>query len=631
MARGATIASFLRSAGAPEPAVAPSTRRVVLTIGLTSALAFYVLSTLRWTSYHDTTFDLAIYARMCWGTVHGSGWEPIVNAPVWGLHLVWFFYALGWIAAILGSVPTLLAAQALAVGLCVVPLSRVGARHLGSSGAIAAALAFVLHPNVSAVACDEFHPGTVAVLPIAWAADALDRRSAPAISLASLGIALCREDLALVGAIASGLVALRAHRAGQLRDRRVALVSMLLSLAYVLVFVLVLHPAYAPPAGSLALHFGRHGSSVPAVLLDYLTHPVDLGGHLLDEQRWLYPLVVCAPLALLPLLAPEGFLVAAPVLGVALLSEFPTTTCLDSHYLTPALPLLVRAAVVGATRVPGSAGWRVAPLLAAAAVAHLLGGATPLSLRFDRRAFEDDARSVAMRAITGQVPPLATIQAPDPMLAHLAERRTLRRAPPPEMQTEFVALDLAHRRAFRHREELVRTDEEPIARAWLSRDDHALVAADGDIVLLERGLDPREGLDVERYVVGHTDALDAGTTLTACLALEGARLEADTLELVLVARGSCPDDLALRIGTGLRPRRVDLIADGLFSPAHFRAGDRIRSEHVLSSLERDAIARESLRIGAIRASGARPDHADPLSVEVPLGAPRPLHGSTGSD
>lgn len=612
--------AFFRAAREPEAAVPLRARRLVLALSLASATLFFVLSMRRYESYHDTTFDLAIYARMCWGELHGSAWEPIVNASVYGLHLVWIFEPLAFVAALFGAVPTLLATQSLAVGLAAVPLARIGARRFGEAGALVAALAFLLHPNVAAVACDEFHPGTVAVLPLAWAADALDRRNAQAMVLAALGIAACREDLALVGCFAALALAIVLHRAGERSARNLALGTAALSLAYLLVFVLVLHPAFAPPAGSLSLHFGRHGASVPAVLLDFVTHPSELARHLSENGRLAYLFVVVAPLALLPLLAPEGFVIAAPVLGVALLSEFPTTTCLDSHYLTPALPFLVRAAIVGTERarrwIPH---WTLAPLLGASLAAHLAGGATPLSVRFDRGAFTDDARSTAMRAVTNEIPPLASIQAPDGMLAHLAERQTLHRAPPPETNSDLVVLDLAHRRRFLHDEDLVRTDEEPIVRAWLARGDHAILAAEGDFVLLERGLDPREGVDVERYVVGHDEHPDASETLTACLGLVSATLdEGGVLTLELVARGACPDDLALRVGTGRRPRRVDLIADGLFSPAHFLRGDRIRSRHVLSPLERDAIAADGLHLGAIRASGARPEHEDPLSIEVAL-------------
>lgn len=610
------VRSFFREAFERESTLDPRTRLPLLLMVLASSTLFFVLATLRYETFHDTTFDLAFYARMVWGETHGSAWDPIVNAPVYGLHLVWIFEILGWIARVFGAVPTLLLTQALAVGLAAFPLSRIGARHLGTTGALLAPLAFLLHPNVAAVASGEFHPGTVAVLPIAWAAEALDRRNGPLVLLSSLGIIACREDLGLVAAFVSIGLAIVAHRAGARRTRTIAGASAAVMLTYVAVFLFVIHPHFAPADGSLSLHFGRHGASPAGVVVGVLTDPIALWTHLTTSERLPYLLIVAAPLALLPFLSPTAFLLAAPVLGIALLSDFPTTTCLDSHYLTPALPLLVRGAVLGARRLP-DARTGMAALASAMLVAHVAAGATPLSVRFDRAAFVDDARSIAMREIGGEIAPLATVQAPDPLLAHLAERRTLRRAPPPEMRTELVVLDLAHRRRFAHREDLIRTDEEPIARAWLSRRDHAVIAQSGDFVLLERGLSPRESLGVERYVVGAAPASE-GRLLTACLALLSVSLEDHTLVLDLGARDACPDDLALRIGTGVRPRRVDLIADGVLSPAHFLGGDRIRSRHVLSDLELDAIRTDGLRIGAIRESGARPAHEDPLALDVPL-------------
>jgi uncharacterized membrane protein len=620
--------AFLRAASDDGTAIPVAHRRAVLAIGFAASLVFWVLSTLRWTSYHDTTFDLAFYARMCWGEANGSNWNPILDAHAFGLHLVWIFEVLGWVGVLLGTVPTLLVTQALAVGLAVVPLSRIGARHLGPSGAIVAALAFVLHPNVGAVAAGEFHPGTVAVLPLAWLADALDRQNARAVLLASLGVLACREDLGLVATIAALVVARAAHRASDVAARQVALGTAAVCAAYVAFFLFVLHPMYAPAQGSLALHFGGYAhedgaevdaasGSVGSVLVAMLGQPGALLAHLLTGERLAYLFVISAPLALLPLRSPSSLLVASPVLGVALLSRFPTTLCLDSHYLTPALPLLVRGAVVGAARLPDRPWLRTAPIVAAALAAHGVAGGTPLSLRFDPHAYEDDARSIAMRAIAAEVPTTASIQAPDAMLAHLAERRTLHRSPPPETRSDFVVLDLSHRRRFRHREDLLRTDEEPIARNWLARDDHAIVAAAGDFVLLERGLSPREGVEISTAIVGHADPSE-GRRLAACLGLRDATLEEGVLVLVLVARGACPPDLALRVGTGVRPQRVDLIAGGLLSPAHFTAGDLIRSEHPLSPIEREAIAREGLRVGAIRQSGARPEHEDPLSIDVPL-------------
>ncbi|MDQ3033070.1 MAG: DUF2079 domain-containing protein, partial [Myxococcota bacterium] len=429
----------------------------------------------------------------------------------------------------------------------------------------------------------------------------------------------------LIGAAAT-LLALRSRGApGSRTLARTGIAIAIGSLAYVLVFVLVLHPMLAPPRGSLELHFGRFGDSTTEVALHVLTHPRELLEHLAVSHRLLYLAVITAPFALLPLLRPGYLLLGAPILAINLLSEFPGTTDLDSHYLTTALPLILASGVHGAAALPDSALLRLAPLGLCAALSHLVLGGTPLSLSFAREDYVEDENTRAARGIVAQIPDGASVQAPDALLPHLAERRVVRRAPPPETSTDYVVFDASHRRRFRHEEDLLRTEEEPILRAWLGRDDHALIGAGGDYLLLQRGRDPREGIGVTRYVVGATDDPAEGERLAACLGLREARMEragasgqALRLTLELVARGPCPEDLALRIGRGKRPRRVDLIADGLLSPAHFRAGDVIRSTHALGAGE---VSEGELRVGALRSSGARPEHGDPVSVPVDVSLP----------
>jgi hypothetical protein len=178
-------------------------------------------------------------------------------------------------------------------------------------------------------------------------------------------------------------------------------------------------------------------------------------------------------------------------------------------------------------------------------------------------------------------------------------------------------LDVSHRRRFAHSEDLLRTIEEPVTRAWLARADHQLLVASGDLLLLRRGRPSRAGL-VRRYLAGVAPAA-SGTKLCACLAVRGARLHARSLVLELVASGACPSDLALRIETTERPSRVDLPFDGLLSPAQLMAGDWLRSRHLLSDDEHRAVALDGqVRIGALRASGARPEPSDPISVRVPV-------------
>jgi hypothetical protein len=217
--------------------------------------------------------------------------------------------------------------------------------------------------------------------------------------------------------------------------------------------------------------------------------------------------------------------------------------------------------------------------------------------------------------VLAQIPEGASVQAPDALLAHLAPRRVIHRAPPPERETDVVVLDVSHRLRFAHAEDLLRTVEEPLARPWLARSDHALIAAEAGLLVFRKGGDPRGGA-AARSFVGTTEPDARDVRLAACLALRDARVERDAVVLELRALAPCPPDLAVRIGTGARPRRVDLLFEGLLSPAHLRAGDLVRATHALSPAERAAITRDGLRIGLLRSSGAPPEPSDPVSVRV---------------
>jgi hypothetical protein len=273
------------------------------------------------------------------------------------------------------------------------------------------------------------------------------------------------------------------------------------------------------------------------------------------------------------------------------------------------------------SRPPFRAQLAPALLCAASVVASALAGGLPWSRDFHARDFRPGPDSAARWRVLSAIAPGASVQAPDGLLPHLVERARVFRSPPPERSADLVVLDASHRRLFAHREDLLRTAQEPNLRRWLARSDHQLVRAAGDLLLLQRGRPPREGL-VRRYFAGQAP-VGAGKRLCACLELLGAELGPRALTLDLVARAPCPSDLALRLGSDERPRRVDLLFDGLLSPAHLLAGDHLRSRHLLSADERAEIERRGLRVGALRSSGARPEPSDPTSVRVQLrAAPR---------
>ncbi|MCC7541027.1 MAG: DUF2079 domain-containing protein, partial [Deltaproteobacteria bacterium] len=381
------------TAGAAPASGVTASRRLAIGLALVAGAGFTTLAYLRFATFHNGNFDLGFYTRMAWGLAHGDAWDPIVGADVRGLHLSPVVGVIGWIARVttLPLPPLLLAAQGLAVALATWPMARIGERHLGRWGALLGASVWLLHPNLGHVASYDFHPGTLAVLPLALACDAVDSRRLPTLAVGIAGVACCREDLVLPAALLATLLAVSLRRRGWPTRTWLSAAGLgAAAIGYLAYWALVLHPMYAPPVGSLELHFGRLGGSVSEVAITLLTRPhVVLADAVREGRAWQLPLLLL-PLAFAPLLSPRWLVAAAPVLVLNMLSTWPNTQGLYTHYATPILPMLATAAIVGAGKLRGRFGRAgvvasCAPALAAV-IGHALVGGTPASVFWDRAA-----------------------------------------------------------------------------------------------------------------------------------------------------------------------------------------------------------------------------------------------------
>jgi hypothetical protein len=390
------------------------------------------------------------------------------------------------------------------------------------------------------------------------------------------------------------------------------------SLLYLLLFVLLIQPAFAPSYGSLQAHFAKWGNSVTEVISTIVSSPRELFAHLAAPQRAVYLPMLLAPLLFLPLLRPKWLLVALPPVAINLISAFPTTIEMDCHYQTLIVPPLIVATIAGIGRIQSIRVERIIwfLLLVGGVSSNLLAGGLPWSRDYRAGEYRDDEATLSARRTLAVIPDRVSVQAPDRLLPHLADRLDLFRAPPPERNAQFVVLDTSHRQRYAHQETLLRTTEEPNVRDWLARPDYALVHAEADLVVLQRDRDPREGSS-KRYIIGSASP-DQGIRLTECLALLSGSLRNDRLCLRLVARSSCARDLAIRLGPLPKSRRVDLLFDGLLSPVHLRRSDLLLSCHQLNHKERNAILLNGVYVGTLRQSGARPEPTDPMSVHVPI-------------
>ena len=583
-------------------------RRWALASAAGGGLGTFVLAWLRYDTFHNETFDLAFYTRMAWGMVRFDFWDPILEAHVLGLHVSPVLMPIGLLGLLIGStVVALLLAQSLALAGAAYCLGQLGARHLGPAGWLFGTLTFLLHPNVGHVGSFEAHPGTLALWPLAWAIERLDAADAKRFVWAIVATLLCREDFALVTA-ALALIAMR-----QAPLRAIGARIAMGSLVYLGVFVLVLHPMFAPAQGSLQAHFGSWGSSLSEVFVAWLSSPRAVLQHVLSPARLHYVALLLAPLAFLPVAAPRWWIPLAPVLAVNLLSTFPTAIDIKEHYSTPALPLLVAAAIEAITKARDNL--RV-PLLASVAATSL---ATLIAFGVNPTAsvFRADARTSASRTIAEALDRRAghhSVQAPNPILAHCAERTRVFRDPPPDRNADYVVLDASIRAQYMHSGTILRTQQEPTLRNWLSRPTYGVVAIAAPWVLLERGGDTRTALS-DRYFLGNrASAMSEGRRLTQCLRVLQVNRAPSGVVLNLVATGPCPADLALRIDTQMATARTDLLFDGWLSPALLQPGDLLRSEHELPGVV------EAVFLGAVRSSGARPLPDDPPWIRAQIGA-----------
>ncbi|HEY2732984.1 MAG TPA: DUF2079 domain-containing protein, partial [Polyangiales bacterium] len=353
-----------------------ATRLVIWLLSAVFSALTATESLARYATFHNRTYDLALYARQAWGLAHGQLWDPIVGAHFLGTHVALVLWPLGQLGDRFGTVRVLLIAQALAFGLATLPLSRIGARRFGDAGALCTAMAWLLYPNLSHVASYEFHPGSLGVLPLAFALDALDRPRAISFFVACLALLACRADFAFLTALLalSALFPvappplLRATYGGQLpalsaanggnvgegwnaiRSRiPVALASaiLLVSIGYLGLQFLWLRPHFWATQTSLDLHFSRWGGSPFGIVRALFRDPKLVFAHFSETRRLSYLPRLFLPLALFPLFAPRWLVLSLPFIAINLISTFPTTVEIYSHYLTPAVPIMVAAAMEG--------------------------------------------------------------------------------------------------------------------------------------------------------------------------------------------------------------------------------------------------------------------------------------------
>lgn len=422
-------------------------RREEPLIAAAAALVYAVYAITRWWQHRVAGFDLGIFDQIVRNYAHLR--PPIVslkgpNFNALGDHFHPILVVLAPLYHVWDDARVLLLAQAVLVAISVWVVHRFAARHLDRRTAALAAVVYALGWPLQNMIDYDFHEIAFAVPLLAWAVDALDRRSDRELVAAALLLLLVREDMGVVVACL-GLVRLlhRPRRPG--------------------VFLLVLGPAAFLVVTKLVIpHFGLFGywtyaalgPDLGSALRFILVHPLDTVELLLSPSVKAEKVVLLfAPVAFLALRSPY-VLPVIPLLAAMLLSSRTALWGTMFHHSAVLWPIVFLAAVHGAVllRLPERRRVWLAvrllvlafPLVGALASAQLY----PLQRLVTADALVADTDQRAAEAMIREVPPGTCVEADDNVTVFLTHTnrvsvRGLLGRPP-----DFYVVDLADRDMF---------------------------------------------------------------------------------------------------------------------------------------------------------------------------------------
>jgi uncharacterized membrane protein len=326
----------------PRPATLPQALLVALVLLYAGAFTYWTVR--NHDGYGTFGFDLGIYDQGVWllSRFH-TPFITIMGRNLFGDHTSFVllpFVPLYWIAP---SAKILLAAQSLALALTAVPIFLIARKRLDDEWlALILAAAVLLQPVLQWTNVEQFHPDAFEV-PLAAMAllFMLEQRWTP--YFISLGALLSvKEDTPLLVLGIGIYVTVRFNR-------KVGLITCAAAVGYGLVAVYGVLRALNG-IGSLngwRIPFGGVGGVVRTAL----AHPVTFFRYLGSDQRPWYLWQLFAPLAVIPVLAPDFVLLALGPFASNLISNFYYQHRIQYHYSTQIVPVLAVATVIAISRL----------------------------------------------------------------------------------------------------------------------------------------------------------------------------------------------------------------------------------------------------------------------------------------
>jgi uncharacterized membrane protein len=340
----------------PLPEEMPHTRLFWLATGLVGLAAtiysayFIYLHIGRQDAYLTTAEDLGTYSQAVWNVLHGTFIHQTVCNIVsdtncyslngisrFAIHFEPILLPISLVYLALPDPKTLLVLQTLVVASGAFPAFWLACLRLRNElVAVGIAVLYLLYPALQQAEVFDFHAVTLSAALLMFTLYFMyTRRTAWLFVFAILSMA-CKEEIPLV-IMFFGLWSIL------LQQRwRSGLALVGLSVAWLGLVLLVYHVASPTGHPLLGSRYSYLGSGPLEILRNMVIHPRSLlYQHVLEQSHRQYLIVLLAPAAFLPLLAPWVLVLAVPSLAVNLFSSDPNQYLGMFQYSAEIVPVLI--------------------------------------------------------------------------------------------------------------------------------------------------------------------------------------------------------------------------------------------------------------------------------------------------
>lgn len=291
-------------------------------------LVFAGMGALRFRNWWSGAIDLGVFDQGVYLLSRGMAPEVTINGRnLFADHLSAVTLLFVPLYRIWATPYWLFLGQGIALGATVLPL-RALCRDEGVPPWVAT-VAVACGTPLTAAAMFEFHPATLAVPFVAWAALEARRGNVKLATIAGLLIVVTRAELSWV------LVGLALVAAPAVRRRFVAIGVVGMVLGFTL-------PALLGARGTFEVHYGHIGATPK----DAATHPWRVLEAILSADTGTKLVILFLPVAFLTFLKPRWALATLVAAAPVLLSRWPGTSMPWFHYWAPMYPIAVAGAIV---------------------------------------------------------------------------------------------------------------------------------------------------------------------------------------------------------------------------------------------------------------------------------------------